>query len=177
MAKLKNMPITRKMIMANYPDAVEIAKSRMRNSAYYNADGETPFFVLASLVSSPRLFEAFWKNVEPGSFVEAGDTFLEKHTMLTDNRQKTYAISLAEWHEAASKYTDVEQYELDDASISRIQIWPYDPRTLSFEQMVLSVGMSFTDAELQEEPRLCGALRDLMKAFRVEYYWEPRKYG
>ncbi|MEC6744603.1 hypothetical protein [Pseudomonas qingdaonensis] len=177
MTILKSMPFTRKMMMANYPDAVEIAKAGMRMSVHYNADGETPFHVLASLVSSPRLFEAFWKDVEPDSFVEAGDTFLEKHTMLTDNLQKTYAISLAEWHKISSKYTDVEQYELNDASISRIQIWPYDPRTLSFEQMVLSVGMSFTDAELQEEPRLCGALRDLMKEFRVEYYWEPRRYG
>lgn len=177
MDKLKRLPVTRKMMMANIPNAVEMAKSRMRKSAYYNAEGETPFFVLESIVSSPRLFDVFWKDVPPDMYTKAGDTFVEQHTMLTDYRQKTYAISIADWHEVHGTYTDVEQYEDTDVSISKIQVWPYDPRTLTFEQMVLSIGMSFTEEEFKEEPRLCGALRELMKEYRVEYYWEGRRYG
>ncbi|HEN8800257.1 TPA: hypothetical protein U8251_002856 [Pseudomonas putida] len=177
MNALKSLPVTRKMIMANHTNATELVKIRMLESPYYNEEGDTPFFVLASLVSSPKLFEAFWENVPPDLFVQAGDTFLDKHTMLADNPQKTYAISIADWQKFSTTYVDVEQYEHDDTSISKIQIWPYDPRMLTFQQMVLSVGMSFSDVDLQEEPRLCGALRDLMKDYRVEYYWEPRRYG
>ncbi|EPJ2807300.1 hypothetical protein ACTHGN_000287 [Pseudomonas putida] len=177
MEKLKRLPITRRMMMANIPNAAEIAKSRMRRSVYYNADGETPFFVLASIVSSPRLFDVFWKDVPPDTFIKAGDTFVEQHTMLTDYQQKTYAISLADWSRLDGTYTEVEQYYDTDASISKIQVWPYDPRNLTFEQMVLSVGMSFTEEEFKEEPRLCGALRELMKDYKVEYYWEHRRYG
>lgn len=88
MEKLKRLPITRKMMMANISNAAETEKSRMRRSAYYNADGETPFFVLASIVSSPRLIDVFWQDVSPGTFIKAGDTFVEQHTMLTDYRQK-----------------------------------------------------------------------------------------
>lgn len=177
MDKLRRLPVTRRMMMANIPNAAETAKSRMRKSAYYKADGETPFFVLASIVSSPRLFDVFWKDVPAEKFTKAGDTFVEQHTMLTDNRQKTYAISFADWKELDGTYTEVEQYEDTDGSISKVQIWPYDPRTLNFEQMVLSIGMSFTEEEFKEEPRLCGALRELMKDYKVEYHWEKRRYG
>lgn len=163
--------------MANMANAVEMAKAQMRNSVYYRADSETPFFVLSSIVSSPRLFDVFWKDVPLGTFVKAGDTFVEQYTMLGDNLQKTYSISIDEWKDVSGTYTEVEEYEETDATISKIQIWAYDPRLLTFEQMVLSVGVSFTEEETKEEPRLCGALRELMKEFRVEYYWESRVYG
>lgn len=177
MNNLTQLPITRKMMMANAPNAVDNAKARMKESTYYQADDDTPFFVLSSIVSSPRLFDVFWKDVPPDAFVKAGDTFVEQYTMLCDSRQKTYAISWNEWKDLDGLYVEVEKYEDDDTSISKIQVWPYDPRTLTSAQMLLSVGVSFTEEELKEEPRLCGALRELMKEFRVEYYWVPRVYG
>lgn len=177
MSELTRLPVTRRKLLANMANAVDMAKAQMRNSVYYRADSETPFFVLSSIVSSPRLFDVFWKDVPPGVFVKAGDTFVEQYTMLGDNLQKTYSISLDEWKGVSGTYTEVEEYEEADATISRIQIWAYDPRLLTFEQMVLSVGVSFTEEETKEEPRLCGALRELMKEFRVEYYWESRAYG
>lgn len=177
MSKLGQFLVPAKMIMANHPSSVAIAKIKIRQSSYYCVDGETPFFVLASIVSSPRLFDVFLKNVSPNTFTEVGDTFLSKHTMLADNCEMTYAISLDQWNNLAGHYTEVDKYEKGDTSISKIQVWPFDPRLLTFEQMVLSVGMSYNDEELKDEPRLCGALRSLMKDYKVEYYWESRRYG
>lgn len=177
MSKLEEYVVPAKMIMANHPNSVAIAKNRIRQSVYYCVNGETPFFVLASIVSSPRLFDVFLKDICPTTFTEAGDTFLSRHTMLADNCEMSYAISLAQWSDIAGRYTEVDQYEKGDTSISKIQVWPFDPRLLSFEQMVLSVGMSYSDEDLKDEPRLCGALRNLMKDYKIEYYWEPRKYG
>lgn len=177
MIEFKQLPVSRKKIIPNMENATAIAKASMRKSAYYQAAGGTPFFVLSSIVSSPRLFDVFWKDVATDAFVKAGDSFLEQYTMLCDNHQKTYAISWNEWQKLDGTYATVDEYDINDTSISKIQVWPYDPRTLTFKQMVLSVGVSFTDEELQEEPRLCGALRELMKDFQVEYYWVPRVYG
>ena len=97
MSALKSVPVSKKMIMANHPDAVKIAKAAMRESSYYSENGNTPFFVLSSIISSPRLFDVFWKDVEFQGLIPAGDTFVDKYADLADNRQKTYAISLAQW--------------------------------------------------------------------------------
>jgi hypothetical protein len=177
MSALKSAPGYKKMIMANHPDAVEIAKAEMRESSYYSENGNTPLFVLSSIISSPRLFDVFWKDVGLQGLIQAGDTFVDKYTGLADNRQKTYAISLAQWIDISGRYDEVDKYEKLDISISKIQVWPFDPSTLSFEQMVLAIGVSYNEEELKEEPRLCGALRHLMREYRVEYYWEGREYG
>jgi hypothetical protein len=174
---LKRLPIAKQMIMANHPRSVEIVKSRIRRSAWWRDDMLTPGFVLFSIVSSPRLFEVYWKDVPPGRFLEAGDTYISNNTMLGDDLQKTYAISIAQWETLSHEYVEVPQYDFRDRSISKIQVWPFDPMDLSAEQMKLSVAVSFNDEEMQDEPRLCGALRDLMEDYELEFFWETRSYG
>lgn len=73
-------------------------------------------------------------------------------------------------------YVEVDSFHFRDASVSKVQVWPYDPRGLSPEQMRLAVAVSYTDSELLEEPRLCGALSNLLSEYRVEFYWERRTY-
>jgi hypothetical protein len=97
--------------------------------------------------------------------------------MLGDDLQKTYAISIAQWETLSHEYVEVPQYDFRDRSISKIQVWPFDPMDLSAEQMKLSVAVSFNDEEMQDEPRLCGALRDLMEDYELEFFWETRSYG
>lgn len=49
-----------------------------------------------------------------------------------------------------------------DASVVRLQIWPFDPRILDEEQLRIAVAVSFTEFEIFDEPRLSLALGELL---------------
>jgi hypothetical protein len=164
------------VIMASEPDVCVLAK-RFLQSYRSRYEKGIPLYVLKSLISSPRLFDVCWREFKCDEFVAVGDSFLDQHTMLADGPQKTYAISLDQWIVLQDECATVSDYRWDDKTISIIQVWPYDARRLSFDQLALAVAVSYTEVELLAEPRLCGALNDLLSVYGVESYWEPRLYG
>lgn len=62
------------LIMANHPDLLE-RLARHLASEYGLNDGSTPFWVLRSLVSSPRLADVHVTGFDPDGYAEVGDTF------------------------------------------------------------------------------------------------------
>jgi hypothetical protein len=62
----------------------------------------------------------------------------------------------------------VESFPFGDLSISRLQIWPFDPRELSLEAMKLAVAVSYHDMELIYEPRIFGAINELLAEYNIE---------
>ncbi|HGY9618731.1 TPA: hypothetical protein ACOJNU_000804 [Pseudomonas putida] len=168
-----NFLVSTKVVMASALNSVALAKQLF---SYYEDGQSVPIHELKSLISSPRLFDVYLKDFVGGESILAGDSFLDLHTNLADSLQKTYAITLADWEVVRELYVEVDSFDFRDASVSKVQVWPYDPRSLSPEQMRLAVAVSFTDSELLEEPRLCGALRALLSEYRVEFYWDRRAY-
>jgi len=164
------------VIMADNPNVCLLAKNFL-NSFCWRFEKGIPFYILKSLISSPRLFDVCWREVEAENYVAVGDSFLDQHTMLADGRQKTYAISLEQWVRLKNECISVSDYQWDDDTVSKIQVWPYDARYLSFDQLALAVAVSYTEMELLAEPRLCGAINDLLSEYGIESYWEPRIYG
>ncbi|QGT82818.1 hypothetical protein [Pseudomonas coronafaciens] len=165
-----------KMIMASEPAAPERVKDfLLAHQARENV--ATPFYVLKSLVSSPRLFDVYWRSFNMESVSVAGDTFLDKYTMLGDSRQKTFAISLDQWRILERVYKDIVEFSSRDSGVSKVQVWSIDPNLLSHEQMKLAVAVTYNDLELLDEPRLCGALNELLSSYNVECYWAFRCYG
>lgn len=113
------------------------------------------------MISSLRLFDVCWREVEVEEYLAVGDSFLDQYTMLADDRQKTYAISLDQWIRLKNECISVSDYQWGDGTVSKIQVWPYDSRRLSFDHLALAVAVSYTEMELLAEPRLCGAINDL----------------
>lgn len=163
----------RKMVMANSANLVSLAREAIEQ---HRVGKLVPIHVLKSIIASPRLFDIYVQDFKDDEAVLAGDSFLDLHTMLADDYQKTFAISLSRWQDVRELYTEVNSFHYRDARISKLQIWPFEPSVLSHAQMSLAVAVSINDLELLEEPRLCGALRDLLYDFGVEFFWEPRAY-
>lgn len=164
------------MIMASDVAAPKRAKNFLL-AHQVRSNKPTPFYVLKSFISSPRLFDVYWRCVNTECIPVAGDTFLEKYTMLGDSRQKTFAISYERWKTLKSDYSDISEFDLRDSDVSKIQVWSFDPLLLSHEQMILAVAVTYNDVELLDEPRLCGALNEILSGYNVECYWEVRTYG
>ena len=131
--------------------------------------GMSPGWLFRSFVSSPRMFDLAVRNLQCEGYVKVGDSFLDAHTMLADCPQKTYAITLSEWERVSTSLEVVEEFHFRDASVSRLQVWAVDPKVLSFEALRIAVAVSFTDLELADEPRLSGALTELMSDYKIEF--------
>ncbi|MFJ3466658.1 hypothetical protein [Pseudomonas sp. NPDC090201] len=155
------------LIMANHPDLLRRLLQHF-SEEYTLDDGRTPWRVLRSRVSSPRLADVYVKDLDPAGCTEVGDSFLEKHTMLADRPQRTYGMSLERWREVSSSITEVETFAFRDGTISRIQIWPFDPLCLPPEEMKIAVAVSYTALELIREPRIVGAINDLLREYNVQ---------
>jgi hypothetical protein len=108
------------------------------------------------------------KGFDPAGCIEVGDSFLEMHTMLADRPQRTYGVSLERWGEISSSITEVETFAFRDGTVNKIQIWPFDPLSLSPEAMKIAVAVSYTSLELIREPRIVGALNDLLREYNLQ---------
>jgi hypothetical protein len=153
--------------MANHPDLLRRLLQHFSEEYTLN-DGRTPWRVLRSRVSSPRLGDIYVRGFDPAGCTEVGDSFLEKHTMLADRPQRTYGMSLDRWKEVSPLITEVETFAFRDGTVSRIQIWPFDPLCLSLEAMKIAVAVSYTSLELIREPRIIGAVNDLLREYNVQ---------
>lgn len=161
------------LIMANHPDLQRRLLQHF-SEEYTLDDGRTPWRVLRARVSSPRLADLCVKDFDPTGYIEVGDSFLEKHTMLADRPQKTFGVSLERWSEISSSITEVETFAFRDSTVSRIQIWPFDPMALSPEAIKIAVAVSYTALELIREPRIVGALNDLLREYNFQADPEER---
>jgi hypothetical protein len=99
------------------------------------------------------------------ALVEAGDTFLDSRTMLADYPQKTRAISLANYLNLVGAVEIIDEYHPHDASVMKLQIWPYEPGDLSDFAMAVAVALSYTPAELMAESRISLALDELVRGW------------
>ena len=123
---------------------------------------------LRSVLSSPRLTDVFVRKLNSTQLAVVGDSFLSKHTALGDWRHKTYGMSLRAWDEVQRTVEVVESFPFGDLSVSRLQIWPFDPHELSLEAMKLAVAVSYHDMELIYEPRIFGAINELLAEYNIE---------
>lgn len=164
------------IVMANHPDVISLVRVFLEDEKL-SKQTAVPLYILKACVSSPRLFDVYLRDFPRNSFLEVGDSYLDSRTMLADLPQKTYGISLTDWNLTKDYYRNAENFLPNDNSISRVQIWPFDPRSLSPEQLKLAVAVSYSDLELYREPRLSGALRDLLADYGIEPYSEPPTYG
>ncbi|KPW71271.1 MULTISPECIES: hypothetical protein [Pseudomonas syringae group] len=155
------------LIMANHPNLLPRLCQHFSDEYTVN-DGRTPWWVLRSIVSSPRLADVYVKGFDPAGCSEVGDSFLDKHTMLADRPQRTYGVSLERWGQISASLTVVDTIPFRDSTISRIQIWPFDPLSLTLEAMKIAVAVSYTALELIREPRLVGAINNVLHAYNFQ---------
>ena len=100
--------------------------------------------------------------------MEVGDTYLSEHTMLSDLPRPTYGMSIRLWSSAHCTPLTPEQVDWRDGSMVRLQLWPFDPYSLNERQLRLAVAVSFTDLELLNDPRLSGALEELLEDYNID---------
>lgn len=155
------------LIMANHPELLTRVKNNFRDE-YVLKDGRSPMRVLRALVSSPRLADFFVRGFNHDGYVQVGDSFLDKFTMLADMPQKTYGVSLAQWSHISASVEILPDYNFRDLTVTRIQIWPFDPLELQLEPLKLAVAVSYTTLELIREPRIIGALNDLLSIYNFQ---------
>lgn len=126
-----------------------------------------PLFMLRSIVSSPRLKDIYVRGFPVRDLVLVGDSYLDKFTMLADQNQKTYAISLSEWLGQEFQATIVTEFDARDTSVAKLQVWPFDPQALNEDQLRIAVAVSFNEFEIYDEPRLSLALGELLEPLNV----------
>lgn len=145
-----------KYSMANRDNLIEDLRERLRDS-----DSLIDLDEVRSVVSSPRLFDVTVQDLNE-SLVSVGDTFLDQRTMLADWPQRTYGVSLEQWKTLSSKAQLIESLHHNDTSVSKIQVWSFEPGSLTETQMRLAVALTYTPAELRAESRIVGALNHVL---------------
>lgn len=155
---MKSMSTT-SVVMANYPD---LQLHLRRELAWEFNQGPVDLRHVRNLVSSPRLMSMFVRAFSHPALVEAGDTFLDSHTMIADYPQKTRAISLANYLTLVETVEIVYEYHPHDLSLMKLQVWPYEPGDLSHFAMAVAVALSYTPAELMAESRISAAIGELV---------------
>jgi len=153
------------LLMPNAPDLVQKVRDYLDRF-----DPPHKIVYLRSLVSSPRLSDHFVRDLDSSGLVFVADSFLSEHTMLGDHTQRSYGISQDAWAEMKDKVELVDEFHFTDTSVSRIQVWPFDPSSLDLEAMKIAVALSITDLEMIYESRICGAVRDLLTDFDIDPY-------
>ena len=150
------------ILMANVPDLVA------RVIAYLDPRGRNSLMELRALVSSPRLSDHFIRGLCAEDLCVVGDSFLSEFTAIGDWRNKTYGVSIEAWDCLRREVEIVENFPFGDLTIKRIQVWPFDPKDLDLESMKIAVAVSYCDLELIREPRIFGAINELLLDYRIE---------
>lgn len=133
-----------------------------RELAWEFSQGPVDLRYVRSLVSSPRLRSLYVRAfTHPGS-TAAGDTYLDMRTMLADCPPKTFALSLREFNALAGMVEVVNEYSPRDESVMKLQVWPFEPKSLSDFAMTMAVALSYTPLELMAESRISLAIDELV---------------
>ena len=71
-------------------------------------------------------------------------------------------MSLEQWRDLSSSVELVDDFHHNNTDISKIQIWSFEPASLTEDELRLAVALSYTDAEFRAESRIVGALNDIL---------------
>lgn len=158
---------TPKMIMANAPDLLE------QIAMAVDSNGAHGFKQLKSLISSPRLADFWIQDLNTEGLREVGDSFLSRHSMIGDWDCKSYGMELSKWEQIEAEsimleYGDLKKAHAEKHTVTRLQIWPFNPSTLSLEAMKLAVAVSYTSLELNYEPRIFGAINQMLEEYGID---------
>lgn len=126
------------LIMANDPDLIMRVTVHLE-SEYRLSTGRSPLSVLRALVSSPRLADYFVRGLEGLDLNQVADSFLSEHTMLCDWNQKSVGVGLSQWSQISKDFEVVQSFDRGDTSVFRVQVWPFDPKSLGFEAKKIAV--------------------------------------
>lgn len=158
---------TPKMIMANAPDLLDqVAMAVM-------SQGTLGYLQLKSLISSPRLADYWVQDLNTDGLVHVGDSFLSEHSMIGDWDYKSYGMELCAWEQIKREsiileYGDLKGTRGQEHRVSRLQIWPFNPSTLTREEMKIAVAVSYASLELIYEPRIFGAINEMLEEYGID---------
>lgn len=161
MTAIKFVPAS-KMVMANHPGLME---HLIRELAWEFERGPVDLRYVRNFVSSPRLGSHSVRAFSHPSLSAVGDTYLDARSMLADAVQKTWAISLADYHLVSQTLEVVHEHSPTDASVMKLQIWPFSPQELDDFAFAVAVALSYTPAELMAESRISLALDELVRGW------------
>lgn len=146
-------------VMANYPELENYLRKRLE---WEFQQGKVDFRHVRNVVSSPKLESYTIRCFSHPGLKMAGDSYLSLHTMVADGYRKTYALSMADWHEISDAVEKVDWCEPFDEAVMSIQVWPFQPRELDGFAMGVAVALSFSPAELMADSRISSAVDELM---------------
>lgn len=148
------------VVMANAPDLLK----KLLNALHWGArDGLISIADVRKFVSSPKLAEFHIRGFHGDGLVPVGDTFLDARTMLADRPHKTFAVPIQSWPEFSKGKIFVENVGFNDKQITRIELWPFDPTELDEDQLTLAVALSYNLREFYGEPRIAGAVDEVIR--------------
>lgn len=58
-------------------------------------------------------------------------------------------------------------FDFRDATVAKLQVWPFDPLELDEDQLRIAVAVSFNEFEVFDEPRLSLALSELLECLNI----------
>lgn len=131
--------------MINEPGLVEQVQSSL-----YEA-GMISLTEVRDCISNPRIRDFYVRDLEASGLPLAGISALSEISMLADDWQKTYAISLSDWRDRLGSLQVVDSFHFRDPSISIVQVWYCDPLEIRSHELtwLLALAVSFTDCELR----------------------------
>lgn len=148
------------------------------------SNGMRSFDHFRKLAGNPKLDEFFVDARELDLLLPrlplAGDSALDKLTMLADNDYKTYAVSLSCWNASGGLERKKEVqipppmkrgfYE----GLSLLEIWVREPPTVIAEHgdVVIEpmyLALTYSDEKLEFDERVSGELGDLLEGFGYEF--------
>ncbi|AWM92540.1 hypothetical protein DJ564_17845 [Pseudomonas sp. 31-12] len=190
-------------VMANEPDLLKKLLNVLQHHPK-SSEGLIDIERVKDYVSTPRLADfhvrgprgadvirGYFEKARPSdpeirthngvALTEVGDSFLSERTMLADGVQKTYAISIHELEEfkrGKDIVLDDENFEHDysDVNVASIQIWPFNPATLSEEQLILAVAISYSPRDWLVQERVAGAVDQLIRPLGFYVNWDNIKF-
>lgn len=149
--------------------------------------GMNSFDHFRKLAGNPKLDEFF---VDAGELEQllpglplAGDSALDKLTMLADNSYRTYAVSLTKWNASGGleRKGEVSIPPLlkrgDDKGMALIEIWVKEPPVVQdmYGNSVvepLHLALTYTDEKLEFDERVSSELGNMLE--RLGYEFENR---
>lgn len=159
-----------RVVMADEPDLIHKLKDTL--SAI---NGYIQLSDVRGYVSSPKLAEVHVRGQLSEGLVAVGDTYLDARTMLTDRAQKTYAAPLLRLDEFLASKELIDEPDFRDTNATRIEIWSFDPATLSQVELTLAIALSYTSREFMQNERAAWAVNELIKP--LGFIVPEREYG
>jgi len=147
------------VVMANEPNLIKKLLNTLEQ-----INGKIELSEVRGYVSSPKLAEIHVRGQHGAGLVAVGDTFLDARTMLADRAQKTYAVSILELDQFLDGKEVIKEPGFRDVNATRIEVWSFDPATLSPDQLTLAVALSYTPREFMQNERAAGAVNELIES-------------